>query len=132
MKVAICGSRSIDNYALVESVIDEALRELLPKFVGKGGVVLLSGGAKGVDQHAQTYAKTKNLPFVLFKPYHMLDSTEEYKPKYFFVRNKQLVDNADAVVVIWDGKSNGTQHAKRYAESRRKPVFLVTFPEFAK
>jgi uncharacterized phage-like protein YoqJ len=40
-------------------------------------------------------------------------------------RNEQMVDIADALLVIWDGWSKGTQHTLKYAEKMKKQVTLV-------
>jgi uncharacterized phage-like protein YoqJ len=40
-------------------------------------------------------------------------------------RNEQMVDIADALLVIWDGRSKGTQHTLKYAEKMKKQVTLV-------
>jgi predicted Rossmann fold nucleotide-binding protein DprA/Smf involved in DNA uptake len=103
----------------------ETMNEAMDKYGDAGGsVVILSGGAKGVDTLAREIAHELDLDFVLFKPYHMLDPTVEYTPKYFFTRNKQIADNADVVVIVWDGKSNGTRHMVEYCRKHKKPFIL--------
>ena len=42
------------------------------------------------------------------------------------IRNKEMVDIADMVIVIWDGKSRGTKNTIDYATSRGKKVVLIT------
>ena len=104
----------------------EAYLAKLEKEVGKTtDITLLSGGASGVDSLVGDLAKEYSFDFVLFKPYHMLDKGTEFKTKYFFVRNRQMIDNADKILVIWDGQSRGAGHAKEYAEKRGKDITTV-------
>jgi predicted Rossmann fold nucleotide-binding protein DprA/Smf involved in DNA uptake len=121
MKLAIVGSRSITD----KNVVLEQVNLAMEKYGGvDDAIVILSGGAKGVDTVAREVAYDMGCDFVLFKPYHMLDSTVEYTPKYFFTRNKQIADNADVVVIVWDGKSNGTRHMVDYCKKHKKPFIL--------
>lgn len=89
------------------------------------GLAILSGGAVGVDRRAQEYAELNNIPFFLYKPYHLVDTKVDYSPRYFFTRNKQIVDNADELIAFWDGESHGTEDAIRFARKKRKPVTVI-------
>ena len=40
-------------------------------------------------------------------------------------RNEQMVDLADAVLIVWDGKSKGTNYTLKYAQKKNKQFFLV-------
>ena len=121
MRVAVVGSRSIVD----EEVIDKTLESI----VGDANPTIISGGAKGVDSLAREYAKNNGLDFILFKPYHLVDTQAQYTPRYFFVRNKQIVDNCDTLIAFWDGKSKGTKHAIDYAEKMGKEVIICTVSE---
>lgn len=117
MRVAIVGSRSIADKGIVFEAIDEFLAD-------KGQVTLVSGGASGVDQLVREYAEAKGIDFILFEPYHKLSFKTPFKTEYFFVRNKQIVRNADIVYAIWDGVSNGTRHTIEYAQKVGVPVVI--------
>lgn len=86
---------------------------------------ILSGGAVGVDRRAQEYAGLNDIPFFLYKPFHLVDTKQEYEPRFFFIRNKQIVDNADEMVAFWDGESHGTEDAIRFARKKGKPVTVI-------
>lgn len=122
MRVAIVGSRGIIDHETVFHIISEYLEHNVSR---DGNVSLLSGGASGVDSIVMQYAASHGIDFYLFKPYHMLDNTVEFSPKYFFVRNRQIVNNADKVLAIWDGESKGTKHTIEYAEKKNVPVEVV-------
>lgn len=118
MRIGVCGSRSIVDRDEVYYHLDmftnvDTIGEV-------PNITVLSGGAKGVDQLAADWAKANGFDHVLFKPYHMIDTKAEYKPRYFFARNKQIIDNSDKVIVIWDGKSNGTKWCIDYLKKWRK------------
>ena len=89
-------------------------------------VTIISGGAKGVDTLACEWAKINKKDFILFKPYHLIDNSVTYQPRYFFTRNKQIIDNSDVVIVFWDGKSKGTKDAMKQARKQGKELKVIT------
>ena len=121
MKIAVVGTRKYTDYEAFKKALDKVLVGL-PQ--GQC-ITIISGGAKGVDQMAQQAAREYGFDFVLFKPYHLIDPTVEYSPKYFFTRNKQIADNADLVVAFWDGESSGTRHIVEYCQRNRKSYMKV-------
>jgi predicted Rossmann fold nucleotide-binding protein DprA/Smf involved in DNA uptake len=123
MRVAVVGSRTITDRARIEDALDTALEMWVHP---EDPIVLLSGGAKGVDTVAREIAKDRGYDFLLFKPYHMLDGQAEYSPRYFFVRNKQIADNADVVVAVWDGASSGTKHMIDYCKKHKKRLWVAS------
>lgn len=136
-RVAVIGSRSLCNEdysdptrALIERDwmfyhLDKCLGAAEEYGYAFDRMAILSGGAVGVDRRAQEYAEFNDIPFFLYKPYHLIDGDVDYKPRYFFTRNKQIVDNCDEMVAFWDGESNGTADAIRFAHKKRKPVTVV-------
>ena len=120
MKIAISGSRTITDKDWVYAQLNYILSEV----PNAKHITILSGGAKGVETLAKDWAKDKKLDFVEFKPYHLLDGKAKFEPKYFFVRNRQLVDNADIVVTLYSGASSDTNAYMDYAA--RKGKHLVT------
>lgn len=130
MRVVIIGSRSIankdnPNYEKEKELVRKAVAAELAKLPEQPFTVL-SGGAKGVDTVAEEFAAENGLDFVLFKPYHLVDNKVEYMPRFFFSRNKQMIDNSDMVIAVWDEESNGAKHAIEYAKKRRKPTTVIT------
>lgn len=103
MKIAIVGSRN--------------LKVDIEQYIPDGVTLLVSGGAKGVDLSAQNYADKNNIQKLIFLPDY-----KTYGKTAPLVRNKLIVQNADIVVAIWDGKSRGTKFVINYAEKIGKPV----------
>lgn len=124
MRICIVGSRTIDDPAVVFPIIDNFIKS---QVIGKPTV--LSGGAKGVDSLAKKWSDVNGLDFIEFLPYHMLDTTVEFSSKYFFTRNRQMLQNADKVLAIWDEKSTGTLHAIRYCQKINTPVMVIKVPQ---
>ena len=81
---------------------------------------IVSGGAKGVDTCVARYAKEKEIPLTEFLPDY-----SRYGKGAPVVRNKQIVDYADKVVVFWDGSSKGTLSVIRYAERINKSCEIM-------
>ena len=106
MKIAIVGSRDI-------IVAD------IGKYVSDGDEIV-SGGAVGVDACAAEYAKKHGMKLTVFLPQYA-----RYGRAAPIVRNKEIVDYADRIVVFWDGKSKGTQSVIQYAEKRGKPCEVI-------
>lgn len=122
MKVCIVGSRSIENKSLV---FDECSTLIERRVPATDSVTILSGGAKGIDTLAQEFAAENKYDFILFKPYHLVDNRVEFTPKYFFARNRQLVDNSDIIVAFWDGESGGTKQLIDYAAKKNKELHVI-------
>jgi hypothetical protein len=123
MKICIIGSRSIDKAEFVIPILDKFMKDHVV-----GTPVILSGGAKGVDQITKSYARANNINLVEFLPYHLIDNKTPFSSKYFFLRNKQMIDNADKVLIIWDTRSKGTEYGIKYAQKIKIPVMVIKSP----
>lgn len=107
MKIAIVGSRNLTNIE-IEKYIFEDVEEVV------------SGGALGVDFCAAEYAKNKGLKLTEFLPQY-----NRYGRAAPIIRNKELVDYADKVIVFWNGRSKGTLSVIEYATKIKKPFKLI-------
>ena len=107
MKLLVVGSRSIldfDLSAYISAEVD----------------TIISGGAEGIDRLAEQYADLHRLSKYILRPRYAL-----YGHAAPLKRNEQMVNIADAVLIIWDGHSKGTQHTWQYAKKMNKPITLV-------
>ena len=107
MKIAVVGSRKLTNVAV-------------DKYIPKEADEIVSGAAVGVDSFAAEYALKKGLSLTEFLPEY-----KRYGRAAPIVRNKQIVDYADKVIVFWDGSSKGTLSVIKYAEKIGKPIEVV-------
>ena len=109
MKLLIVGSRSITDFDL---------SPYIPADID----TVISGGASGIDSLAEQYADLHRLSKYIVRPRYDL-----YGRAAPLRRNEQMVDIADAVLVIWDGRSKGTQYTLKYTKKMNKPITLVKF-----
>ena len=107
MKIAIVGSRNITDVALDNYVPEDAEE-------------IVSGGAIGVDRCAAEYARKKGIRLTEILPQY-----ERYGRAAPIIRNKEIVEYADKVLVFWDGSSKGTQSVIRYAQRIGKPLEVI-------
>ena len=102
MKLMVCGSRSILDTAFIYNQIESLLTE---KNIKKEDLVLINGGAKGVDAIAAQWAQSNNVSIELYKP-----DWAHYGRGAGIVRNKLMVEACDFCLIIWDGVSKGTKN----------------------
>ena len=108
MKLAIIGSRSISDLN-----IDNYITEFPD--------TIITGGAKGVDTLAESFANSHNIPLEIFKP--------DYKRHLRGApirRNETIARECDALLAFWDGKSRGTKYTFEFARKLGKSVHVVT------
>lgn len=115
MHLAIIGSRQFEDYEFLKHSICT-----LGEF--KEIDTIVSGGAKGADLLAEVFAKEYGLILTVFKPDY-----QRYQRKATFIRNRQIVDNADVVVAFWDNQSKGTKYTLDYAKKQGKLVYVFDF-----
>ncbi len=127
MKMAVVGSRNFDDFTRLEGYIDLFFGILEGLEAER---TIISGGAKGADSLAERYVIKSNkyhkFPIDIKKEIFLPDWNGLGK-KAGFVRNHQIVDACDMVLVFWDGKSKGTAHTIELAKKAKKPTFIVYF-----
>ncbi len=125
MRIAIIGSRFIENKKEVFQIVSQTVSAA--EAVG-AGVSLLSGGSEGVDSFVHEWAREHKIDSYMFKPHFLLDSKAQYSARDFFTRYRQIVDNADTVIIVlMEGKPEpDLAFAKEYATSRNKNPLVVT------
>ena len=109
MKLLIVGSRSITDFDLspyIQTDVD----------------TIISGGACGIDHLAEQYADLHHLSKYIIRPRYDL-----YGRAAPLKRNEQMVDMADAVLIVWDNRSKGTRYTMKYTKKMKKPMILIQF-----
>lgn len=115
MKVIIAGSRSFEythGNKLVSLVADAVLAS---KFKI---TEIVSGHAQGIDQAGEFYAQTYKIPCKIFYP-----EWNKHGRSAGVIRNLEMTKYADALIVIWDGKSHGTKNMIDTANRLGLPVY---------
>ncbi len=105
MRIAVIGSRN--------------LQLAIDRFIPDETTEIISGGARGIDTCAYMYAKKHHIPFYVFPPMY-----EMYGKAAPLIRDKQIVQNCDMVIAIWDGVSKGTKFTIDYARKMNKRLKL--------
>ena len=111
MKLLIVGSRSITYYPLEDEVPSDT-------------ELIISGGARGVDTLAERYADSHGIEKLIIKPDY-----KKYGRRAPLIRNEEMVDICDKVLVIWDGVSTGTAYTVNYAKKHGKEIILINLSE---
>lgn len=143
--VAITGHRA-------ESIPDEkwtrqAIRDSLVQMQAS---MLIQGMANGVDLWSAAEAWHAGIPFTSAKPWEGHTAGKKWENAYQWVsanskaleavspsltypgvyiyhaRNKWMVDRADSVLAVWDGRTNGgTFQCIQYAIQEEKPIYRI-------
>lgn len=117
MKVVICGSRSILDPEIVAEAIQES---------GFDITEVISGGAVGVDSLGAQWAIQNNKKVI-----RMLPDWKSYGKMAGLARNSLMVEEADAVIAIWDGKSRGTMDTITKTKKKAIPLYIKKHEEKA-
>jgi len=110
MKVVIAGSRIISDYNLVEIAVIHSGFKISE---------VVSGTARGADRLGEQYALRHSLPIRRFPADWSKGRSAGMQ------RNRQMAEYADAVIVLWDGKSPGSANMIRTAMALNKPVYVL-------
>jgi len=81
---------------------------------------VVSGGAIGADRFGEVYAQQNNIPVKKFLP-----DWNRYGRSAGFLRNWEMANYADALIAIWDGKSNGTRNMIGHMKRLGKPLEVI-------
>jgi len=109
MKLAVVGSRSwLDR----KIVYDEISKFYTLQKIHKENLMIISGGAIGI--------KNKVSRMILIPKWNL-------EGKYLASRNrnKEIVDNCDALLCFWNGKSTGCMNAVDIARDQNKVIKII-------
>lgn len=111
MKTAIIGSRTLQI---------ENLGQYLPRETTE----IISGGAKGIDMCAKTYAEKNQIKFTEYLPEY-----SRYGRSAPLKRNLHIIAHADLILAFWDGRSRGTAYVIKQCKRQNKPIQVYMFSE---
>ncbi len=93
MKVIIAGSREIEDYDALLKTIQDADLDITE---------VVSGGCRGVDFMGEQWAQENAIPVRQF-----VADWAMYGRMAGELRNREMAQYADALILLWDGKSPG-------------------------
>lgn len=115
MKTIIAGTRDFDDKVGLFKKLDE--------YLTKNSITeIVSGGAQGADLFGEQYGELNGIPVKVFPA----DWTKHGKAAGP-IRNRQMAEYADALIVVWDGNSKGTKNMIDEMHKLKKPVFCIMF-----
>lgn len=120
IKIAVIGNRAGYPKDPVEQI--EKLLKL--ENLEKNQIIIVSGGARGVDSIAESWANDNNVETLIFPA-----DWKNLGKGAGYIRNTQIIENSDIVLAIWDNQSRGTRHSLYLSRKYSKKVYLVN-PEF--
>lgn len=113
MRTIIAGSRDRIYYRDVVKAIEES---------GFDITTVVSGRCRGTDMLGEHWAKIHGVPVdpypAKWKVNGILDRGAGLK------RNVMMAENAEALVAVWDGASDGTRHMIRVATDKGLKVYV--------
>lgn len=107
MRVAVIGSRTLHLKNLSDYLPDETTE-------------IVSGGAKGIDTDAKKYASENEIVLTEFLPNY-----QRYGKGAPLKRNIQIIEYADMVLAVWDGKSRGTKFVIDHCQKKNIPIEII-------
>lgn len=117
-KLIVAGGRDFTDYDhMLRVMIAMSDNELADK-----NVAIVSGMAKGADTLGVRLAREFQL-----KLYKFPANWSGLGKRAGFIRNAQMGNFADALLVFWDGKSKGTANMLEYMQRIQKPVHLINY-----
>ncbi|MBB6097840.1 hypothetical protein HNR42_001263 [Deinobacterium chartae] len=108
----IAGSRTIDDYAQVVAAVNES---------GFVFSEIVSGGDRGVDRLGERYALERDIRYRRFSASWLQGRAG------VMARNEEMVryalERGGALVMVWDGRSEGSAHLLEVARAADLPVY---------
>lgn len=118
MKLVIAGSRGFNDYKLLREMTDYLVKETLDN------VEIVSGGARGADVLGEKYAKERGYPIKSFPA-----NWELHGKGAGYIRNEEMAEYGNYVLLFWDGESKGTQHMADLADKHGCKVYLIKYKD---
>jgi len=117
MKIIIAGSRGFTDYELLTKKLNYYFQNIK-------GYEIISGMARGADALGALYAIDNEIPLI-----EMPANWDLHGNSAGYIRNIEMADIADALVVFWDGRSKGTYHMIKLAQERNLKIKIVKYSE---
>lgn len=119
-KIVVSGTRTYNDYGLLEKTLDKIAEEFGPD------LEIVEGGAAGADDLAGRYAARHHIPLVKFPA-----DWKKYGRGAGPVRNRQMLEYAGKdglLVAFWDGKSRGTKNIIDTAQTMGLQTRVISSP----
>ena len=121
----VVGSRSLTMYSLIETYLNRLVQERLQGY----DIVVVSGGAKGVDTMAERWADNYGYKKVIMPAnWETEGNSAGFKRN---VRMHQFIAEKEhkLVVAFWDGVSTGTAHNFELCTKYNNELVVINLKE---
>ncbi len=118
-RLVVTGGRDFDDYGMM----CRKLNQLLVEKSKTHEIVIVSGGARGADALAETYARARGYRLEVFSADWQRHGRAA-GPK----RNAWMAAAGHALAAFWDGNSQETWDLIQRAEDKKIPVRIVLYP----
>ncbi|MCK0510242.1 SLOG family protein [Aromatoleum buckelii] len=81
---------------------------------------IVCGGAKGADEHGAEWGKQQGLEVKNYPA-----DWKKYGKRAGPVRNREMAENAEGLIAVWDGSSRGTANMIETAEQAGLRIFIL-------
>ena len=118
MKLILAGSRNFDlDIGSIQNIIDIIFPMTVPL-----PTEVVCGCCKGIDLSGANWAEFQGIPIKRFKP-----DWDGLGRKAGPIRNQQMAEYGNVLLLVWDGKSKGSANMKKQMEALNKPVYEIVF-----
>jgi len=119
-KICIAGSRHLTNTKQISEIL---FKHLWGK--EKETIIINGGCPQGVDYIAASLARQKHMLIQFFDA-----DWDEHGKAAGPIRNKEMAEVADELILIWDGRSLGSASMKNEALAKKLPIYEYVFDVF--
>ena len=112
-KWIVAGSRSFQNYKLVEQELDKICDKISE---------IVCGEAKGADTYGRIYAESHNIPIKSFPA-----DWATYGKAAGYLRNSDMAKYAHKAIVFWDGQSPGSKDMIDKMKEQGKEIIIIEY-----
>lgn len=116
MKVIIAGSRNIVDYDKIVKCIEKANLDITE---------VICGCCTGVDLFGKKWAIDNHIPIKHFPP-----DWDKHGKKAGILRNQDMADYGEALILVWNGTSRGSKNMLEEARKRKLKVYCFVLEEF--
>ena len=115
MKTIIAGSRACTNPAHLELALEKC---------GWTPTSVISGGAKGADTLGENWARENQIPLQIIPA-----DWNAFGKAAGHIRNSEMAQKAEALIVLWDGRSPGTRNMIETAKKRGLQTYIHLYTD---
>ena len=117
MKLIIAGSSHFDDENKILDIINEKIAKM---DINPKEIEVVCGTAEGVDTHGETWALSVGAEIAYFPA-----EWSQYGKRAGHLRNKDMAEYCDQALIIWDGKSPGSNNMIWNMKNCGKPYIEV-------